>query len=543
MTEYREDILKEHARMKAIRAIEEPHWREIAAFLRPDDRDFDAHVQRRRDDSPIFTIEPILAVEDFEGGFFSQASNPMNRWGDLGSGDEDLDKYQPVKAWMWRRSNQILGSFTPSVSAFYSEVSDWYAHICCFGWGGFYSDEVVGAGMFNDAAIPINESFIGRDAAGRVNRYHREFSLTGDQAKAKKEFRDNEALGRMKDEDRAVFVHAVFQNPDYRPGAIGPRGMAFTAAYVSPDLKEFYEPDGYYEFPYGCPRWRRRSGRPYPTGIGHTIRADVVMVNEMERSNLVAAQFIAEPTFLAHEKSDVLAADIEPNAVLYGTMNAENGKQLLGTLDRHQNLPVSLEYVQAKVATIRKAVRFGLTQLLQRPQMTATEFLGFQEEDLKLMGPGLVRVQNEGLSTIFARRYNMLDRAGLFDGDPPPPELVGKKLTIKYNSPLAKMMKVSEARGAMQFVNALLPIKTADPNSAVLDNIDMDAYAIVVHDGFTSDPSLLMDPKKRDAMRAQRAAAQQAIQQAQLASQVADVHATVAHANQAQTLSAQRRMQ
>jgi hypothetical protein len=319
--------------------------------------------------------------------------------------------------------------------------------------------------------------------------------------------------------------------------------MAFVAGYASPDLREFYRQDGYYEFPYACPGWKRRSGRPYPVGIGHTIRPDTVMVNEMERSNIVAAQFLAEPPTLAHEKATVTAADIEPNAVLYGTMNVENGKQLLATFERHQNLPVSIEMVQAKVATIRKAVRFGLTQLLQRPQMTATEFLGFQQEDLKLMGPGLVHVQNEGLSTLIARRYNMLDRAGLYDGDPPPQELIGKRLSIKYVSPLAKMMKVAEAQGAIQFVNALLPIKAADPNSTILDNVDEDALAVVVHDGFTSDPSLLRDPKKRDAMRAQRAQDQQAMQKMQLAEQAANIHATVAHANQAQTLAAGRTVQ
>jgi hypothetical protein len=534
-------MLDRHARMKEVRAVEEPHLREIAAFLRPDDRDFDAHVQRRRDDSPIFDITSILAVEDFVGGFFSQASSPMNRWGELSSGDDDLDKYQPVKSWLWRRTNQLLASAQPAVSSFYAEVPDWYGHICCFGWSPFYSAEKVGAGTFVDRAIPMNESFIDTDESGAINRHHREFNLTGAQAQEK--FPGNTDVGRLKPHERAVFVHGVFPNPEFRPGRLGPDGQAFFAGYVSPDMPGFFVREGYYEFPYGIPRWKRRSGRPYPTSIGHMIRAEVVMVNEMERSNIVAAQFIAEPPVLAHEKATVLAADIEPNAVLYGTMNRENGKELLGVLDRHQNLPVALEYSEKKRETIRRACRWGIGGLLQRPQMTATEFLGFQEEDLKLMAPGLVRVQHEGLSSWFARRFNILDRAGLFEGDPPPQELVGKRLAIKYVSPLAKMLKVAEARGAMQFVNALLPIKQADPQSDVLDNIDMDAYAIVVHDGFTSDPSLLKDPRTRDAERAQRAAVQQEFAKLQAAEQAASIHATVAHADQAKTLAQGRTLQ
>ena len=540
MREYRDDILQRHAGMKQIRAIEEPHYREIAAFLRPDDRDFDAHVQRRRDDSPIFDIEPILAMEDFEGGFFTQASNPMNRWHELSSGDQDLDKWQPVKAWLWRKTNQLLASLSPSVSPFYAEVPDWYGHIGCFGWSPFYTAEKLGFGRFIDVAIPVNEAFIERAADGPVVRVHREFNLAGYQAKMK--FAGSTALTRLKDTDRAVFVHAVWPNPEYEPGRLGPAGMQFASGYVSPDVRDFYLQDGYYEFPYAVPCWKRRSGRPYPTGIGHKIRADVVMLNEIERSNLVAIQFAAEPSYLVHEKAEVLAADIEPNAILYGTMNAENGKPLMQTLDRHQNAQLPIAYSAQKREIIRRAVRFGMTQLLQRPQMTATEFLGFQKEDLKLFAPGLVRVQNEGLSTIVARRYNMMERAGLFDDDPPPPELVGKPLSIRYVSPLAQMIKVGEAQGALQWVNALLPIKQANPNSEILDNIDEDQLAVVIHDGFSSDPTIMKDPRKRDAERAARAAAQQAMLKLQAAEQAANIHATVAHADQAQTL-AQGRMQ
>jgi hypothetical protein len=539
MKEYRDHILKQHEHMRGVRAVEEPHWREIAEVLRPDDRDFDAHTQRRRDDSPIFDTAPLLAVEDFIGGMFSQATNPMNRWFELSSGDADLDKFQPVKAWLWRRTNQVLASFSPAVSPFYAETPDFYGHIACFGWSGFYCDEVVGEGRFSDRSIPINESFIDTDASGAINTYYREFNLTGGQAKRKREWRGALDPDRCDDAGRYVFVHGVFPNDSYKPGRIGPDGMPFCSGYVSPDLPDFYVPGGYYEFPYACPRWKRRSGRPYPTGPGHTARADVVMANEMGRSNIAAAQFIAEPTLLAHEKSSVLASDVEPNAILYGTIR-EDGKKLFDYLDRHQNLPVSLEQAEQRRNSIRQVFRWGLTQLIaRRPAMTATEFLGLQEEDLKLMGPGLVRVQNEGLTVIVARHYNMLDRAGLFENDPPPPELSGKQLAVKYTSPLAQMMKVSDAKGALQWANALLPLAPAIPG--IMDNVDGDALAVVVHDGFTTDPSLLTDPRARDQARAQRAALQQQAQQLALATQAADVHATMSHAEQAKTLAMQRR--
>jgi hypothetical protein len=156
------------------------------------------------------------------------------------------------------------------------------------------------------------------------------------------------------------------------------------------------------------------------------------------------------------------------------------------------------------------------------------------------MGPGLVRVQNEGLTNIIARRWRILERAGAFLQDPPPPELVNQPLAPHYVSPLAKMMKVAEAKGALSWMNALLPIKAADPSSDILDNVDQDAFAIVVHDGFSSDPTIIMDPRKRDQMRAARAQAQQAQLQMAAAEQAANIHATVGHAQQASSLARQR---
>lgn len=550
MSDYRDYRLKRHGEMKEVRALEEPFWREIAALLRPDDRDFDAHQQRRRDDSPIFDSSPLYALEDFVGGFFSQATNPENRWFELQTPNDDLNKFAPVKNWLWRRTNQMLASFQPSVSPFYAEMPDWYAQIGAFGWSTIYSAERVGEGRITDRAIPIGEAFMDTDADGEVNEFDREFSLTGTQAMRK--FKGAPGISELRETSRYVFVHAVWPNDDYRPGRTGIKGMKYCNCYVSPDVRDFYVgagigangEEGYYEFPYAPPRWKRRSGRVYPTGPGHLARADIAMLNEQARSNMVAGQFIAEPPVLVHDKSDVIAADIEPNAVLYGTMNETNGKKLLDVMQRGQNLPVSLQMQEATRTAIRTAFRWGIMQLIaQRPEMTATEFLGFKEEDLKLMGPGLVRVQNEGLTNIIARRWRILDRAGAFLHDPPPPELIGMPLAPRYVSPLAKMLQVSQAKGALSWVNSLLPIKQADPENTILDNVDWDNFAIVVHDGFSSDPTIIMDPKKRDQMRADRAAAQQAQAKMALAEQAANVHATVGHANQAASLAAQRTVQ
>lgn len=532
--------LDRHGEMRQERAIEEPHWRDIALLFRPDDRDFDAHVQRRRDDTAIFDATQIYALDNFAGGLFSQMTNPMNKWMGLGIADKDLEKYPPVKQWLFRHATKVLATFSDAVSPFYAEVPAWYSNIGAFGWGAMYSEELVGQAKIADRAIPIGESFIGTDAQGFVNEFHREFSLTGRQAKGMRDtggcWCDDPLISKTDDKARKVFVHSVWPNPDYVPGRLGQRGAQFLSAYVSPDASGFYREAFYYEMPFSVPFWNRRSGRAYPTGPGHIARSDAAMLQEMERSHIVAAQFAAEPVYLVHDKSVISAGDIEPNAVLYGTMNRDNGKQLIDTLERRSDIKLSLAQSEQRRNAIRQAFLFSILQLLNRPEMTATEFLGFSKEFLQLAAPNLVRIQQGGLSPLIARRFKILQRAGAIE--PPPPELAGHAINIEYVSPLDKLMKVAEAQGVQQWLGAILPICQVDPEA--VDNVDTDRTIAILADGFVTDPSVLRDPAVVAQRRQARAQAQAQAAKMQAIEQAANVGATVSHAQQAATLAKKR---
>ena len=534
MTDSRiKDRLDRHGELKGIRAIEEPHWREIAMLMRPDDRDFDAHVQRRRDDTAIFDSTQLYALDDFCAAIFTQLTNPANRWCELTIADQDLLKYQPVAQWLYRHSSKMLATFSETVSPFYTEVMPWLANTGAFGLGTLYNEEIPGQVRIVDRSIPLGETFRDIDDLGFTTTVHREFSLTARQAerKFKRDFKD---FGN-KDRTRIVFVHAVYPNEDYRPGALGRRGAQYLSEYVSSDVQDFIRDGFYYDMPYQSAEWNRRSGRAYPTGPGHRARADTAMLQDMERSHIVAAQFAAEPPLLVHDKSMVTAADIEPNAVLYGTMNEQLGKRTIDTLQRSQDLKLSLEMSEQRRNAIRNAFYSSIMMLVNRPEMTATEFLGWNKELLKRMAGSLVNIQ-WALSAVVARRWGILRRAGQIE--PPPPEMAGQAITVKYRSPLATLNEVSDAQGTAQFLQVLEPIAQVSPE--VLDNIDMDRAVAILRAGFVSDPSLIKDPAVVAKLRAARA--QQIQQQAQLeaAEKAANIGATVSHAQQAATLAKKR---
>lgn len=521
-----------HEELRSRRILEEPQWREIAGLLKPEDRDIGQQSSRNRVADDIFDSTPLLALDQFVGGLFSQSTNPADRWFEVSIADDELKGWGPVKDYLWSFSQLIFSSFGPAVSPFYAVVPGTYADLGAFGLGCGYSDLPQGGGRFTDLHIPLGESFVDTDGAGFVTRFHREFAARTEELQRM----FGEAAGGLRERRENRVIHAVFENPGFTAGRVGPKGQRFSSVYclAGETNGNFRVEKGYYEMPYYAIPWTLRAGR-YPMGPGHLARADVSMLNEMERSHIVAAQFDAEPPLLAHDESVITAADIEPRKLLYGTLT-EQGKQLLQRLERGSDLKLSMMQSEQRRGAIREAFLFSIMQLVNRPQMTATEFLGFKEEQLRLMGPNLGRIHSYGLAPLIARRARMLQRAGMVP--PPPRELVGHNIDVAFVSPLAKAQKFGQARAILQFAQSVAGFAQFQPEA--IDNFDCDAASEALADGYGVPPGVQRAREAVEEIRKSRAQAQQQMVATEQASQLAGVYADVAHANQAQTRAAQR---
>lgn len=526
-------VLSRQEQLEADRRPEEADWEEIARLMRPDQVGVTTGDTKRKpayDD--LFDSTQLYALDSFAGGMFTQATNPMDQWFGVSTGDQDLDRWGSVKGWLASTTARLTMSLSPAVSSFYAEAPAWFADVGAWGFSVMSSEEDVGNQRIIDRVLPIGQCYIDVDAYGMVDTLHRKYYLKGRQLRQR--FRED-APAELDDARSYLLVHAVCPNPDFRPGRLGPEGKRFLSVYCSPDIKGWQRTAGYHEFPFFVPQWNRRPGRAYPTGPGFLAKADAAMLQEMERSHIVAAQYAAEPPLLVNDESVLTAADIAPNAVLYGTMN-DQGKRLMDHLSRGDDVRLSMQQSEQRRNSVREAFYFGLMQLVNRPQMTATEFLGFQEEKLRLMGPNLVRIQTYGLSPFIARRFQLLSRAGQID--PIPPELKGRMLSIEYVSPLAKAMKANLGRATLQWVQSIAQLAQFDPTA--WDTVDVDASATVLHDAYGAAPQAIRDPRAVAELRQARqgqVAQQQALDQT---GQAVTIAAEAAHAAQAATLSGQR---
>lgn len=525
----RKTVLTEHDHLRAIRLPEERIWKQIAELLRPEDQDFQGQSNPSSAMDEIFDSTPLYALEDFTGGMFGQLTNPANDWFGLGIPDEDLMLYQPVKQWFWTAKQSIRQTLGPSMSSFYTEVPAWFGDTGAFGIGALYSEEDVGKARFIDRAIPLREIFVDTDYSGEINCVHRQFTLSGRQVKQQfPDYNDD----KLRDHQTYTIVHCVFENPEAKPGGVMPEHRPWASIYVSLELPGLYRRGGYYENPYHVITWSRRSGKVYPTGPGHIARPDMRTLQVMERNDLIADEFLSDPMKLVHGEADFTAADMVPGAVLLGGMS-DQGKPLVQALTPNGNIRDRGQHKEQKRQQIREAFFFNIMQLINRPQMTATEFSGFQEETLRRLAPNLTRIQQNGLTPFILRRFRMLQRAGALP--PPPPELEGMKLDVDYLSPLAKVQQMQQARAADQLFARVMQAAQIEPE--VVDTFDVDQYIAVTHQASVAPPSLLRAPdaiQQRREARAQQAQAQQQLDQAK---QQVEIAATAGHAMQATSLA------
>jgi hypothetical protein len=178
-----------------------------------------------------------------------------------------------------------------------------------------------------------------------------------------------------------------------------------------------------------------------------------------------------------------------------------------------------------------------MMQVVNRPQMTLGEFSGWKEQELKLMAPNLVRLQTQGLAQWVWRRFRILQRAGQIA--PIPLELTRRRLTVEFESPLARVQRFANARSVLQAHQGLEQLAVTDPS--VRDIWNNDVAGKIVVSAFTDVPDLIYDPQKVAEIRQARAQLQQQQRQLEQTAQAVETAAVASHAIQAKTLADQRR--
>ena len=524
------DILEKHERMRQQRVYFEKVWQDIADRIIPRKADFKR--QRGKINEPkgerrtekIFDAAPALALDRFAAAMHSLVTPRNQQWHSLRPMQPALAEDDEVKGYL-EEVNKLL------FSARYSANFDNQVHECYFDSGAFgnmamFIGDRLGRSLYY-RTVPIDQLFFMENEYGIVDLVHREFPMTARQA-AQKFGLDHLPMpikdaAEKRPEQEFWFVHCVKPREDADVSRKDYRGMAFASYFIAVDSREIVGEGGYRSFPYAVSRYAVTSGEVYGRGPAQLILPDVMMLNEMNRTTIQAAQLAVLPPLLAHRDGILDAIRMTPAAINYGGVD-DNGRQMIQPLTTGSRPEIGLELMDQKRALINDAFWNTLFQILvDTPSMTATEAMLRAQEKGALLAPTASRIEAEFLNPMVEREMDILAAAGVL---PPMPDALmeaGGLFEVEYTSPLERARRAEEGVSILRTFEQLAPLaQIAGPT--VFKRFNFDEAAKVLADVNGVPAKIMYSDEEMEEINAQEA------QQAELASilQAAPVAASAA---------------
>jgi hypothetical protein len=364
-------------------------------------------------------------------------------------------------------------------------------------------------------SLHLAETFGLENAAGVIDNIQREYQLTARAAvnAQKRGIFDPDSLppniveaARKSPTQKFWFVHAVYPDGEYDPRSRVAK--PFKSVHVCKEQRCLLKESGYTTQPILFPRYRVNSRETYGRGPGVDVLPDILMLNEMAKTNIRGRQRAAEPPILLADDGTMASFDMRGNALNYGTLSAD-GKALVQPFQTGANFESTVEYISDVRKVVERAFLVDIFSILAQPEqgMTATEVLQRAQEKGQLLAPIIGRIQSELFGPMITRELDIADRAGLI---PPPPANLQKAgridFEVVYESEIQVAQRKSKALAVAATIQQAGPLMNIDPQVAKMINAKRTLSIIADANGA---PAGMLNTPDEDA------ATEQALQQQQ----------------------------
>lgn len=475
MDERANELIRLQEQMASRRGIWEGHWREVAERVRPTQNLF----QQQRPDGDkrnerIFDATAQLALPKFAAAVISFTMPSTQRYQSLTTSEPAIAQNTNVKRYLEQVTDLVFKVRYAPHANFQAQSGETVLDIGAFGTGVLFIDDVLGKGI-RYKSFPLAESFISEDDSGTVNRLHRKFDLTAEQA-AKKfgESKLSEGIKRALQKDplaKFCFLHCVGPNEEYDHRRRDHRGMAFSSCYVEFETRSVVDEGGFRRFPFAVPRFETSPREVYGRSPAMAVLPDIKMLNEMSKTVLRAGQMVVAPPIMLTEDASLAAFNVRSNALNYGYVDA-NGRPMAIPFQTNGRVDIGLDMMNQRREVINDAFFVTLFRILvEEPQITATEAMLRAQEKGQLLAPTMGRIQSELLGAVTEREIDILAASGALP--PMPRELIeaGGEIQIQYQGPLNLAQRASTGIGIVNTLQAIAPLAQIDQSVLALFDI------------------------------------------------------------------------
>ena len=498
------------------------HWRELADYFLPRRYKWLITPNQQSRGSPvnqhILDSSGVLAARNLASGLMSGKTSPSQPW--LSLRINKLDSTGTTPASLWLAECERLMTLVFQESNFYNSMATFYYDLVIFGTGVMliYEDFDNVINCYNPCA---GEYYIDIDGKYRPVITYREFTMTigavvdefgyENCSPAVKALFDQEGGSSLSRE--IIVAHAIEPNDDGRDFGI-PTHFTFRECFwewggsTSPQGGSpagFLRKKGYFEQPNIAVRWDLVSNDAYGRSTAMDALGDQKQLQLESRRKAQAIDKMVNPPLVADMQLKNQPASLLPGGMTYVTGFASGGKPGIASV-YDTKFPVG--DITADLNEIRERLKYTfynhlfqpISQFETRSNITAVEIQQRKAESLIMLGPVFERIDNEGLRPIVERTYAIMARAGIFP--PPPPEIAGMEMNIKFVSMLALAQDATNAQAIQQVLSLAGGLAGVDP--AVMDNIDIDFALDNYSSLLNNDPRMIRSAEQLAAIRQNR---------------------------------------
>lgn len=429
------------------------------------------------DHTKLIDSHATHCVDIMASGMLSGLTSPARQWFNLGLSDIERSQFPPIRLWLETSANILLEIFRRC--NIYNMFTSIYSEIAPFGTACAFLDDDYER-VLSVHNFTFGEYYIGRDAEGRPNAFHRRFWMTVGQLVATfgLENCSREVQQRYNSNDSDAWISVsmlIEENNDRIPFLKDYSNMKYRSAYWENSSigDSFLKIGGYQEFPVLAPRWDSTTTTDsYGKGPGDKAIGDVKMLQSLQKSKLIGLDKQTNPPLQVD--STVTNVNVLPGGITRFSGNGPNA----GVRTTYE-VNINLKDLEATIEKTKSDIdRFFFSNLFMMMleadrtgrEITATEIMEKQSEKVSLLGPILERLEKELLDPLIERAFNVAYRGGLIP--PPPEEIKGQNLRINYISVLAQAQKMAGVSNLDNFTIGILEESKINPNSLDLINFD-----------------------------------------------------------------------
>lgn len=529
------DVLARGDRLKGDRSTVESTWQEIRDLVFPSGASITSKETPGQKNNPLVLDNTgENANELLASALFAGATHPEQPWFGVRAQGLEPGQDRAADVWLETLARRTLARFNSPRSNFAPAQDEKLIDLSTYGSGCTFVGEIPGGPPLFQARS-MAECLFAQNQFGRVDTVYRIYEQTASAAVeefggAAGDHTAKKAADPKTADDTVEFCHAVYPRRARDPGRADAENMPFASVWINRSEKTLVKVSGFPEFPYACPRWRKRAGEAYGRGPGHKALADIKMLQRAMKSQIRGVEKANDPAYMVADDGVLNTLRLGSGKANYirADMLMSGRGDPIRPIQNGVRTDLGDKFMEQVRQRVEHAYFTHLIQFARDPKMTATQFLGITEQTLQVLSPILTRLQIEDAQPMLERVVSIGFRNGWY---PEPPDSIrGRELRFEYVSPSTRRQYVAEAHAAAQTFDMLIPLATTNPE--VFDNFDVDAMARDVGSIMGMRATWIRGIDQVKAIRQARAEAQQQQTQVDQAEQIAGAAASGAKALQ-----------